>query len=160
MTPGPSYTLGQTHFVHGAMGLVRLSPFSSHQNLPTELGRKVTLFGLFHICEAELLLETRRDTSEICSRSFLYIRANAFHTWGSEFGPFESFFTINIFKIRAKVTKFGLFLVCEAELLFETRQGSWEIYSRPFLYFRVNAFRTWCYGFGLFESFHTIKTAK
>ena len=38
--------------------------------------------------------KTRRDQSEICSRPFLYFRTNAFHTWGSGFGLFESSFTI------------------------------------------------------------------
>ncbi len=99
--PGPSYTSGRMHSVHGALGLVRLSPFSPPKS--SKLGRKVTLFGLFHICGAELLFETRRDTSEICSRPFLYIRANAFRTWGSGFGPFESFLTTKIFEIRAKI---------------------------------------------------------
>ena len=149
--PGPSYTSVRMHFVHGALGLVRLSPFSPPKS--SKLGRKVTKFGLFLVCGAELLFETRRDTSEICSRPFLYISANAFRTWGSGFGPFESFFATKIFEIRAIVTKFGQFLVCGAELLFETRQGSWEICSRPFLYIRANAFHTWGSRFVPFRSF-------
>ena len=36
--PGPSYTSGRTHFIHGALGLVRLSPFSPSTS--SKLGQK------------------------------------------------------------------------------------------------------------------------